>query len=284
MMVIDVPAKINLFLIYKGLRDDGYAEIVTGIQAIDIFDRLIFESSDKDLEFICSLQELNNEKNLVYRAAFLFKNRFGFKKGVRIVLEKRIPVEAGLGGGSADAAFTLLGLAQFFDYTDLSRNELIELGSLLGSDIPFFFTSGQAIARGRGEKVEEVVFPANYSICIVKPPFGIPTSWAYELLKKSLTPRSQSINLIQLSTETFLNELEKLGNDFEYVIFQHYPIYYDLKKVLKKYGADIVRLTGSGSGIYGLFRDDKSALTAVENMKNEGYEVYLAHPLVLNKT
>lgn len=282
-LIIDVPAKVNLFLIYCGVRDDGYAEIITGIQAIDIFDRLIIEPSNSGFEFHCDGLSIKQEDNLAYRAARLFEERFGFPLRVKISLIKHIPVEAGLGGGSADAAFTLKGLARFFKLNNISDRELQVLGSELGSDVPFFFTSGQAIARGRGEIVDEVKFPVDYFLCLIKPPFGVNTRWAYDRLKNSLTSSSYSINLNRLSGDSFFDELLSLGNSFELVVLECYPQYTEIKDILSEKGANIVRLTGSGSVMYGLFRNEKQAKEALELAKSRGYEAYLARPFVFSK-
>jgi len=281
-LVIEVPAKINLFLHYLGTRTDGFAEIITGLQTIDLFDTLIFQEIGSGFEFYCDREDLpRDENNLVYRAASLFRDSFGFPGGVRIVLKKRIPIEAGLGGGSADAAGTLAGLREFFGLNNISNGELQNVASFLGSDVPFFLTRGQAIARGRGEILDEVEFPTNYTVVIIKPEFGISTRWAYDYLKNSLTPSQKEFILSPINLDTFLESLSRLGNDFENFLFVRYPEYIDLAGFLRDCGAQIVRITGSGSAIYGIFKDENEARRAKEKGKQRGLETYLSHPIIL---
>ena len=180
------PAKINLTLTVKGRRDDGFHEIESLMVPITVFDRLTLAHKEEgDLEFTCDDPNLPvDENNLVVRAVRLFCESCGLEPRLHVALEKQIPHGAGLGGGSSDAASTLLGLNALFQ-TDLTREALARMAAELGSDIPFFIYQSAAIARGRGELVEPAKFPHQLPLLLIKPEFGVPTPWAYKQWKDS---------------------------------------------------------------------------------------------------
>jgi 4-diphosphocytidyl-2-C-methyl-D-erythritol kinase len=180
-MHVSAPAKINLSLKILGRRSDGFHEIETLIAPISLSDEIKIDktSSGKEIEFHCDDPSVPmDDGNLVVRAANLFFSATKLQPGISIELKKRIPHGAGVGGGSSDAATTLLALNQLFE-TNLARDELAKLGSAIGSDVPFFIFESAALCRGRGELVAPTKMPEALSLVLLKPDFTVPTAWAY---------------------------------------------------------------------------------------------------------
>ena len=185
MLELKAYGKINLTLEVLGLREDGFHEIKSIMQTIDIFDVLYFEKiPENTIKLAGNSQEIPyDDSNLIVKAARLLKDRYQIKEGVSIYLEKRIPVEAGLAGGSSDCAATLKGLNQLWDLK-LSTEKLMELGGILGSDIPYTILGGTALVEGRGEKVLKIKDISEREILVVKPDFGVSTKRVYEEVDK----------------------------------------------------------------------------------------------------
>ena len=167
---INAPAKVNLYLEVLNRRPDGYHNINSLFQAVTLFDILKFKKTEQST---CSVDLINKNAaditdNLVVKAYSLMKMKFNLKGGVKVTLEKNIPIAAGLGGGSSDCAATIIALDQLYAL-GLEKKQLADIGSELGSDIPFFFGQGQAIVTGRGEKIEVTSFPTEYKIVLVSP-------------------------------------------------------------------------------------------------------------------
>jgi 4-diphosphocytidyl-2-C-methyl-D-erythritol kinase len=180
-MQLSAPAKVNLSFEIKGRRADGFHEIETLMAPVSLADRLTIERAGDDgqIRFTCDDPSLPaGDDNLVVRAAKLFRERTGISTGIRIALEKNIPHGAGLGGGSSDAATTLLGLNELFG-AGLAQSELTDIAAQLGSDVPFFIARSAAICRGRGELVTPISLDANLNLLLLKPEFRVPTPWAY---------------------------------------------------------------------------------------------------------
>lgn len=261
------PAKINLFLEVLGQRPNGYHAIETVMQTVSLYDRLaIKEIAKGGIEIFSNHSSVPlNKTNLVYQAAALIKQRYAIKQGVRIFINKRIPIGAGLGGGSSDAATTLMGLNKLWRL-GLSHTELTILAGCLGSDVPFFIRGGTALCQGRGEIVFPIACKKKYYYLIILPdqvvsstqcriPLGIPTSKIYRNLKKSdLTKKVPNINIF---INTLLaGEVKQLGirlfNRLEQVVFRCYPQLRVLDKILEKTGFAGVVVSGSGSSMVGL--------------------------------
>src|SRR6266404_2377297 len=178
-MQILAPAKINLSLRILNPRADGFHEIETLIAPISLYDKIDIEKQNRWIDFSCDEPTLSTgDDNLVVRTAKLFFEQTKTKSGVSIKLHKKIPYGAGLGGGSSDAAATLRGLNQLFE-TKLSLEDLVKLGSEIGSDVPFFLFESAAICKGRGEIVEPTKLTKKMSILLMKPAFGVASGWAY---------------------------------------------------------------------------------------------------------
>lgn len=246
------PAKLNLFFSLIAKREDGYHEIASLYQAINLFDTLAFSFSEKD-HFTCSLPSLKmDEKNLVCRAAQLFRKSTGFSHPFSIHLEKNIPLEAGLGGGSSNAATTLFALNELSDHP-LTLDQLIALAAQLGSDVPFFFSSGTAFCTAKGEKFCNIVLPFCFSGYLVIPPYGLSTKRVYENVQKEDLLQSSPEKLL----EGFLKNKPQYINDLERSAFFLEPKLATVKKSLLNAGFEQVAMTGSGTAFFCLGRPDR---------------------------
>jgi 4-diphosphocytidyl-2-C-methyl-D-erythritol kinase len=180
-LTIKAPAKINLFLKVLNRRPDGYHEIESLMQKIDLCDILHFSRHGEEISLSCPETTLPEDQgNIIYRAAQAFFSATGIKAGIKIILEKKIPIAAGLGGGSSDAAAVVMGLNTLLN-SNLHREELLDIASPLGADVPFFVEAySAAMVTGIGEKIEQVKSLEGFSIVLVNPGFGVSTKWVYE--------------------------------------------------------------------------------------------------------
>lgn len=268
MITLNAPGKINWFLNVLHKRDDGYHDIVSLMQFVTLNDTLMIEHSDT-IEVIAD-SAIPKEDNLVYKAATLLKERAGIKTGARITLRKEIPVAAGLGGGSSDAATVLLGLKRLWN-PDMTQSELLRLAETLGSDVPFFFNGPISVIEGRGEIVSPVTVNMTYPILLVKPSVNVSTAWAYTELDKVFSYREELTNVIKL----FCQALEKgdfsllsaiQRNDFDAPVAGRYPVIGEIKQNLIKRGALFSAMSGSGPTVFGVFDSEEKALKARGHM------------------
>src|SRR5436853_4483234 len=208
-MQVLAPAKINLSLRVLGKRPDGFHEIETLIAPISLYDKIDVAGQNRWIDFVCDDPTLSSgEDNLVVRAAKLFFEQTKIKSGASIKLQKKIPHGAGLGGGSSDAAATLLALNDLFE-TKLSREVLANLAARIGSDVPFFLFESAALCRGRGEIVGPTKLKKKLSILLLKPRFSVATAWAYSRWKDSKEIPGTSYHPQNLDGQSFVNDLER---------------------------------------------------------------------------
>jgi 4-diphosphocytidyl-2-C-methyl-D-erythritol kinase len=249
------PAKINLSFEIKGRREDGFHEIETLMAPISLSDRLTIERDPETeaVEFSCDDKSLaNGDDNLVVRAAKLFLKTAQVAAGLTIRLEKKIPHGAGLGGGSSDAASTLLGLNELFE-TRLGQKNLMELAAEIGSDIPFFIAGSAAICRGRGELVTPTKLPKPLTLLLLKPEFGVPTPWAYGRWKDSRELPGVQYEPQEFSGARFVNDLER-------PVFEKFILLAHLKTWLRQQPeVGVALMSGSGSTIFAVLREGNHA-------------------------
>jgi 4-diphosphocytidyl-2-C-methyl-D-erythritol kinase len=238
------PAKINLSLRILGKRPDGFHELETLMTPIGLADRIeVSHGGGKGIEFLCSDPELpEGPDNLCVKAAEAFRTATSLDHGIRIALMKKIPHGAGLGGGSSDAAVVLKGLNELFDHP-LVEEELHQIAAKLGSDVPFFLHGGAAVCRGRGEILEEAPALPERTLLLIKPPFPVPTAWAYrnyaELKESGMSPLPQQPQ-----------RLGEIGivNDLEPAVFHKYLLLPVVKEWLREQsGVECSFMAGSGS-------------------------------------
>ena len=258
---LKAPAKINLFLEILGKRDDGYHEIETVMQEIDLVDNLQFEEIQEGVRLNCNDKNIpSDENNLVCKAANLILNECGIKKGVLISLEKNIPVGAGLGGGSSDAAATLKALNLLWKI-GLNDAELMEFAAKLGSDIPFFIKGKTALCSGRGEKITPIEVKSEMNYLVIFPHINISTATIYRNLKIDLTKKIIDVSffLDALKHPKVAGISKLLFNRLEEVVFTTYPDLLDVKKALDHFDFCGLSVSGSGSAFFGLCRDRQQA-------------------------
>lgn len=266
-------AKINLGLDVLRKREDGYHDVRMVMQTIGIYDRLIITRiPEEDIRIKSNLFFLPvNENNLIYKAAKLLKDSFGFAGGVEIDLNKFIPVSAGLAGGSTDAASTLFGLNRLFDL-GLSTKELMELGVSIGADVPYCVMRGTALAEGIGEKLTALPPLPRCWILIAKPPINVSTKLVYESLDMNGVDRHPDIEgLIDAIKRQDINGVCSLmGNVLENVTVPLYPVIESIKNDMMDNGAINAMMSGSGPTVFGIFPDEETTLKCQAFLKNKG--------------
>jgi len=275
MLTLKAPAKINLFLKVFGLRSDGYHEIESLIQKITLYDKLSFSLSDDIV--LTTDSDIPVKKNLVYKAAVLLKETFKIDEGAEITLKKNIPVGAGLGGGSSDAAAALLGLSQLWSI-DCSREALCGIAGRLGSDVPFFLYGALSFAHGRGEKVIPKCINKSFTVMLVKPDIFVSTAWVYknyqghraafdgrmERPNAELTKKAEKVNNIEhfiriFEKEEFNSLSDAVLNDLESVTAKEFPVIDEIKDTLRREGAVFALMSGSGPTVFGVFENRSRA-------------------------
>ncbi len=271
-------AKINLTLDVVGKRDDGYHQVEMIMTMIDLADRISFEKIDEDDIILESNSGIvpNDEKNLIYKAASLLKSRFHIKQGIRIYLEKNIPVAAGLAGGSSDAAATFRGLNRVWQLA-LSDEQLMELGAEIGSDVPFCIKGGTALAMGRGEKIKMLdPIPAGW-VVLAKLPISVSTKDIYQNLRyKEITKHPQTDKMIQaLKTNDFRLIQNLLANVLEEVTFSLYPEVNYLHHEMKQFAENGVLMSGSGPTVYALVDKESKVNRIYNGLKGFCKQVYV---------
>jgi 4-diphosphocytidyl-2-C-methyl-D-erythritol kinase len=262
---LSAPAKINLALRVIGRRPDGYHEIETLYQEISLCDRIEFRPSVEWRLEVRGSDLVSGESNLVTKAARLLSQRSGIACAARIVLHKEIPVAGGLGGGSSDAAVTLIGLCRLWGLA-WGTEALAPLAAELGADCRFFLTGGLACGSGRGEIVEPLPGRVEGTFLLVVPDFGVSSGWAYEAGGFRLTDEMKS-SILQFWVEhqAHLEQFPyRFLNDLENVVLARYPELRWIKQKLLDLGAEGACLSGSGSVLYGLFSDQARALRAAQ--------------------
>jgi 4-diphosphocytidyl-2-C-methyl-D-erythritol kinase len=260
------PAKLNIRLKVTGRRPDGYHELVSIMVPVSLFDHLELEMTLRGrIRLTCQgLSIPDNEENLVYRAAQAFFSRTHRESGLSLKLTKNIPVAAGLGGGSSDAAGTLMALNDMCS-NPLTSEELAELAVSLGADIPFFFKNRPCMARGIGEVLEPIEKWPGFWYVIVTPPVKVSTAWVYANLKLELTTGEYDSIITYLKSGSF-DIAEILENDLETVTASHFPVIKTIKKSLMDGGAKGALMTGSGPSVFGIFESKDHALSAERHL------------------
>ncbi|HEY6951219.1 MAG TPA: 4-(cytidine 5'-diphospho)-2-C-methyl-D-erythritol kinase [Bacteroidota bacterium] len=262
-MNVRAYAKINIGLRILGERPDGYHDIETTFRQIDLYDKLVLEPSATVTLTTSSASVPSDSRNLCVQAAELFRERTGCSDGIAIRLDKRIPVGAGLGGGSSDAAAILVSLNSLWN-TGLSSDELESMASQLGSDVPFFIRGGTAVGTSRGEVLEHFELDIPFWIVTVTPPIHVSTAWAYSNVHARKTINGERLRSVIETSVTDPGEIQVLVlNDFEELVYRTYPEIHRLKERIQSGGAVFAQLSGSGSSVYGFFREELAARKAM---------------------
>lgn len=267
-------AKVNLSLDVTGIRADGYHEMRMINHSIDLEDILTFEACDEGVILTSNDQTIPlDERNLVMKAALNLQNQFNIKQGVKIHLEKKIPAQAGLAGGSSDAAATLKGLNIIWNL-NLSIKELLAIGVTIGADVPYCLVGGTALVEGIGEQITPLKDLKSMPVLVVKPDINIATPWAFKQLDELTIEKHPDIKaIIQLLEANDYNGLKDIiGNVFEAVAFTTYPEIAEIKKEMLEQGAIASIMTGSGSTVIGYFLNQEVAEQSYRRF-NEKYKM-----------
>ena len=266
-VLVPAYAKVNLCLDVLGQRRDGYHELRTIFQTITLHDTLALEvapNSKIDLRVIgnSALAGERGRDNLVYRALDELRRELRFKQGLRAILSKRIPVGRGLGGGSSDAAAALIALLRLTGKR-MEAARLVQIASRLGADVPFFLRGGRALGIGRGDEIYPLPDVARRSVLVVSPcDLAVPTRDAYQWLARRLTKHQDPTKLWQFCALCWSPQGDALSNDFEAAVFPRYSRLVAIKRELLRQGAAGASLAGSGSAVFGIFRNPAKARRA----------------------
>lgn len=260
-LTLRCPAKVNLYLKVVGRRPDGYHELITILQALTLADELVISRQGSDIRLECNRLDLpQDEGNLAVRAALAFQEASGQRFGVYLRLTKHIPVAAGLGGGSSDAAGVLRGLNRLLD-RPLNRGQLISVARKLGADVPFFLLHGPALGRGIGDQLTPITLPRLWYV-LLNPGFAVSTAAVYAGLQPPFTAPAQT------RVEQMLREHPAawLHNDLEAVTLMQHPELAVYKEALRRQGARGVLMSGSGPTLFGIFADEAAAGQAASRL------------------
>jgi len=274
------PAKINLVLRVTGKRPDGYHNLLSLMCRVDLCDEIRLRPAPGPVTLRCSDPALpRDETNLAFRAAQVFFHALGREPGVAIALEKRIPVAAGLGGGSSNAASVLIGLNHLHG-SPFSRRKLMGLGRTLGADVPFFIFQSPALASGIGDILEPCPRLPRFHLLLVSPALTVSTRAVYQNLNLRLTNCQKQLTKARLKKEAF-HPARHLCNDLEMVTLTLHPELASIKRLLVRHGAVGALMSGSGASVFGLFRGADAARTAAASMPQEpGWRLFLADMLL----
>ncbi len=274
MITKHAKAKINLTLDILGKRDDGYHEVEMIMQSIDLAD-IVTLKDDKDIIVETDLAELADDRtNLAYRAAELLRDTYAHGRGAHIRIEKKIPLAAGLAGGSSDAAAVLLGLNELWGL-DRTMDELTALGARLGSDVPFCMIGGTMLATGRGEILTSVPPLGTYPLVLVKPPLGVSTAAAYGGYRAenvAVHPTADRMTRA-IASGNIDRVYEAMGNVLETVTIPLRPEIAEIKRALIEAGADKAMMSGSGPTVFAFTKTADDAMRIADTMKQK-YSTY----------
>ena len=283
-IVLKSYGKINLGLDVLRRREDGYHEVRMIMQTVGLYDVLTMKKrKDDKIEMTCNLSFLpTDERNLVYKAVKLIKDKYHIKDGVEINLSKRIPVAAGMAGGSSNCAAALKGMNQLFDL-GLSIDELCEIGVTLGADVPYCIWGGTALSEGIGEKLSRVDAMPDCYILIAKPGISVSTAFVYKNLDlPALSSHPDIDGMLECLKEKDLTGIcNRLENVLETVTIKEYPIIEKVKKHLMDQGAKGALMSGSGPTIFAIFEDKKTADDAMESLRSieDIKQAYVVRPI-----
>ena len=281
-LTLKALAKINLGLDVLGRRDNGYHDVRMVMQTIYLYDNVtLTRTEEPGIQVETNLSYLPvGENNIAYKAAKLLIDEFRIREGVHIKLEKRIPVAAGMAGGSSNAAAVLVGMNRMFDL-GLSQSQLMERGVALGADVPYCVMRGTALAEGIGEELSSLPPMPKCYILVAKPAISVSTKWVYETLDaKEIVEHPDIDGLLQGLKEQDLSKIAlSMGNVLESVTIEKYPIIETIKDAMKEAGALNAMMSGSGPTVFGIFDNRKVAKDAWYKLRNMdcAKQVYLAN-------
>lgn len=280
-LVKQARAKLNLFLEVQGKREDGYHSIRSFVTEISLSDNLIFRLTTSDsIKIFCSQPDLSNDANIISQIARFLQKHYRVKSGIEVQVEKKIPIAAGLGGGSSDAAVAIKVLNKLWGLS-LSRREMHDIAARFGSDINFFLEGGIAVISGRGEDVRPLSLPVKLEhLLLVNPGIKISSKDAYSWINCYTGQEEKFKNMYQALQSGDGGMISKcLYNDLEQGVMTHYPLLREIKRALLDKGALGSLMSGSGATIFGIFDSEIKLMRAKEYFKRLNFWVYTAQTL-----
>jgi 4-diphosphocytidyl-2-C-methyl-D-erythritol kinase len=280
MISLEAHAKINLSLDVLGKREDGYHTLQMIMQTIQLHDTITVHEIPAGVEIMCEAPYVpNNSSNIAYKAAEAMLQRYGLKAGVKVEVIKRIPVAAGLAGGSTDAAAVLKGINSLFEL-GIDQAGLMQLGKEIGADVPYCIMGGTALAEGIGERITPLAAAGNIPVVLVKPRVGVSTAWVYKNFKlEKVRERPVTQMLVSALESGDTGTLAaNMKNVLESVTLERYPVINTIKKELVRLGALGSMMSGSGPTVFGIFNDAEKAQYAFNKIKkSQQHECILTH-------
>jgi len=265
-------AKINLTLDVLDKHHSGYHNIESVMQQLYLHDSIELKIIDKEIKINCNPKVCPNNGNLAYKAANILIKDYGIKEGVEITIEKHIPIAAGLGGGSADAAATLRVMNNAFNL-DLSKDELIKISKGIGMDVAFCLFGGTAYATGNGNELQKIEKIPKFYVVLAKPKFDISTKYAYKNLDYEKTGKQlKTVKMLNAIKEKDINKIaDNLHNDFEYSVCREYPIINEIKQKMIQNGVLNAVMSGSGPTVFGITEKKAVAENIRDSFKKDPY-------------
>ncbi|MAG91387.1 4-(cytidine 5'-diphospho)-2-C-methyl-D-erythritol kinase [Candidatus Woesearchaeota archaeon] len=256
-MAISSYAKINLFLKIGRKLSSGYHNLQSVMQNIELSDNMSIEPINEDRIIVESTnKDIENEENLVYKVASVLKKKYKVKYGIKIFIQKNIPLEAGLGGGSSNAATALMNLNRLWRLK-LKEKQLINLASQIGSDVPFFVAENAALVEGIGEKIKRIKKSFSINVVLINPGFRVSTKWAYSTFdrkKPKIKTKADIKDLVKAIEKKDISQIaDNLHNDFEPIVMKKYKVINDIKTNLLRNDALNALVSGSGPTVFGIF-------------------------------
>jgi 4-diphosphocytidyl-2-C-methyl-D-erythritol kinase len=276
-LVVKSPAKINIGLNIINKRNDGFHALETIFYPINLFDEIRFTKSDK-FSFSSNDENLNKEKtNLIIKAKESLEKHCNIQLHLKVFLDKHIPIGAGLGGGSSNAASTLLALVKLFNL-EIDSETIGKLALNLGSDVPIFLNPVPSFAESRGEVLIPIDFKLDKYLLIVNPGIHVATKWAFGLIKPN-QPKESLKSFIGKSKINIDDIMKIASNDFEKIVFEQFPEIKEIKEKILHFGANYSMMTGTGSTIWAMFDDEESAYQTELYFKCKNYFTFIQEPI-----
>lgn len=280
-LALESYGKINLSLDVLYKRDDGYHELNTIMQQVDLMDKIILKDRENGIKIECNKEEVPlNQSNLVYKAWEKLSEKTGMYRGIHIIIDKKIPVAGGLAGGSSNAATVLKGLNQLWNL-NLSYKELKKIGVKIGADIPFCIKGGTAHAKGIGEKLIKLNGFSNKMVLLAN--IGVPISTASVYGNLELGNKESRMDIDKMvkyiEDDDLPNVAKNMSNIMEEVVIKKHPIIGEIKKDMVKYGALGSIMSGSGPTVFGLFDDEEKLYRCKKKLEKKVEKVYIARTI-----
>lgn len=278
-IIIKCPAKINLSLDVTGIREDGYHYVKMIMQSISLLDEITVKKRNEGIKVYCDVNDVPcDEKNSAYKAADIMSKAYNLKGGVDILIDKHIPVSAGLAGGSTDAAGVIKAINILYGL-NLSIEDMKKIGIEIGADVPYCITGGTAVAAGIGDVITKLPDINNLWCVLAKPPISVLTGEVYSKLKMDEIVRHPRTDVMieYIKKGEYKNLAEEMVNVLELVTIKKYPIIFEIKNIMMEFDAEGCLMSGSGPAVFGLFEEKAAAEKCYNRLRDYLKDVFLVN-------